>query len=281
MSDAAVAVANLSKVYPVPFQRRAIVAVRDLNLTVPRGQIYGLLGPNGSGKSTTMKIILGLASPTKGRTEIFGCDSRQVESRQRVGFLPESPYFPKYLSATEMLAFYGKLSGLRARSLRARVSEMLEAVGLTDARDRRIGTFSKGMLQRVGLAQAMISDPELLVLDEPTAGVDPAGALQIREIVLGLKRRGKTVLLSSHLLSQVQEICDRVSILANGVLVREGALNELLMLHDQMEIVIESASPELVRELAESAERKGARVIETRRARTSLEQLFLDATQRK
>src|SRR6267143_3245403 len=167
MTEPAVAVISVTKVFPVPFQRRPVVAVRDLNLEVSSGQIYGLLGPNGSGKSTTLKILLGLVSPTLGQTEIFGRDSNLVESREAVGFLPETPYFYKYLTGAETLRFYGKLCGLRRARLRGRVEELLELVGLTGARDRRLGGYSKGMLQRIGLAQALVQEPKLLVLDEP------------------------------------------------------------------------------------------------------------------
>lgn len=279
VSQPAVALTGVTKIFPVPFQRRAVVAVRDLDLQVDAGQIYGLLGPNGSGKSTTLKIILGLVTPTHGRTQIFGQDSDRVASREAVGFLPESPYFYKFLTGEETLRFYGKLCGLRGAALKNRVGEMLELVGLTDARKRRLGGYSKGMLQRIGLAQALIQEPALLVLDEPTAGVDPAGAREIRDLILELKSRGITVLLSSHLLGQVQEICDRIGILANGVLVREGALSDLLGIENQTQIILENASDDLVDEIQTLAGRSGARVIERGRPRTSLERLFLEATQ--
>ena len=279
MTEPAVAVIGVTKVFPVPFQRRSVVAVRDLNLEVSSGQIYGLLGPNGSGKSTTLKIILGLVSPTRGKTEIFGRDSNLVASREAVGFLPESPYFYKYLTGAETLCFYGKLCGLRGARLHSRVEELLELVGLTSARDRRLGGYSKGMLQRIGLAQALVQEPKLVILDEPSAGVDPAGAREIRDLILDLKRRGITILLSSHLLGQVQEICDRVGILANGVLVREGALPDLLAVENQTGVVFENASPKLLLEIETLAAKSGARLIEQSRSRTSLERLFLDATQ--
>ena len=275
----AVALTGITKVFPVPFQRRSVVAVRDLNLEVATGQIYGLLGPNGSGKSTTLKIILGLVPPTRGQSKIFGRDSDRVASRESVGFLPESPYFYKFLTGEETLRFYGKLCGLRGAALKSRVEEMLALVGLTSARKRRLAGYSKGMLQRIGLAQALIQEPALLVLDEPTAGVDPAGAREIRDLILELKTRGITVLLSSHLLGQVQEICDRVGILANGVLVREGALSELLGVENQTQLVLENARPDLLEAIDDLAARSGARVIERGRPRTSLEQLFLEATE--
>ena len=279
MTEPAVAVIGVTKVFSIPLQRRSVVAVRDLNLEVSSGQIYGLLGPNGSGKSTTLKIILGLISPTRGKIEIFGQDSQQVASRESVGFLPENPYFYKYLTGAETLCFYGKLCGLRGAKLRRRVEELLELVGLTSARDRRLGSYSKGMLQRIGLAQAIVQEPKLVVLDEPTAGVDPVGTREIRDLILDLKRRGITILLSSHLLGQMQEICDRVGILANGALVREGALSDLLAIENQTDVVLEDASPRLLCEIETLAAKSGARLIEQSRSRTSLERLFLDATQ--
>ncbi|HEY2139455.1 MAG TPA: ABC transporter ATP-binding protein [Chthoniobacterales bacterium] len=279
MTKPAVTLTGVTKIFPVPFQRRSVVAVRDLNLEVGPGQIYGLLGPNGSGKSTTLKIILGLVTPTRGQARIFGVESAHVASRTSVGFLPESPYFYKFLTGEETLRFYGKLCGLSGRALQGRTDEMLELVGLTNARKRRLGGYSKGMLQRIGLAQALIQEPALLVLDEPTAGVDPAGAREIRDLILELKKRGVTVLLSSHLLGQVQEICDRVGILAGGILVREGALSELLGAENQTQLILENASPDLLASIDQLAARSGARIIERMSPRTSLEQLFLEATE--
>jgi len=277
-AGAAVAVRGLTKVFPIPFHRKSIVAVRDLDLSVQAGEVYGLLGPNGSGKSTTLKIILGLVSPTRGRTEIFGRDSSLVESREAVGFLPENPYFYKYLSGAETLRFFGKLCGLRSRRLEERITELLELVGLTSARDRRLGTYSKGMLQRIGLAQALINEPRLVVLDEPTAGVDPAGSREIRDLIVDLRRRGITVLLSSHLLTQAQEICDRVGILSNGVLVREGQLEDLLAVENRTELVLENAPSELLDDIESLAARAKAKIVARRKSTTTLERLFLDAT---
>jgi ABC-2 type transport system ATP-binding protein len=257
---------------------RGIVAVKDLNLRIEPGEVFGLLGPNGSGKSTTLKIILGLVSPTHGRTEIFGRDSRLVESREAVGFLPENPYFYKYLSGEETLRFFGRLCGLGGARLKEQINELIELVGLTRARKRRLGTYSKGMLQRIGLAQALIHDPRLVILDEPTAGVDPAGSREIRDLILDLKRRGITVLLSSHLLAQAQEICDRVGILADGVLVREGHLQELIAIENQTELVIADASTQLVNEIESVINRSNAKLIECRKSTTTLERLFLEAT---
>src|SRR3954471_646016 len=278
MSEPAVAVERLTKVFPIPFRRQSIIALRDLDLRVEPGEVYGLLGPNGSGKSTTLKIILGLVSPTGGSTKIFGRDSSLVESRQSVGFLPENPYFYKFLTGEETLRFFGKLCRLGGAPLNERVRELLELVGLTNARHQRLGTYSKGMLQRIGLAQALINDPKLVVLDEPTAGVDPAGSRDIRNLIVDLKQRGATVLLSSHLLSQVQEICDRVGILAKGTLVREGRLADLIAIENRSELVLENAPESLLKEIEKLAASSEARVVERRRSTTTLERLFLDAT---
>ena len=278
MSEPAVAVTELTKVFPVPWRRRAVMAVQNLNLRVEPGEVYGLLGPNGSGKSTTLKIILGLVSPTLGQTEIFGRNSHLVESREAVGFLPENPYFYKYLTGSETLRFFGKLCGLSRVSLRKRVDELLELVGLAHARDRRLSGYSKGMLQRIGLAQALINEPKLVVLDEPTSGVDPAGSREIRDLIVDLKRRGITVLLSSHLLAQVQEVCDRVGILAGGVLVREGKLEELIAIENQTELVLQNASDKLLSEIETLAVGSQAKLVAHRRSTTTLERLFLEAT---
>ena len=278
-AEPAVLLTGVTKVFPVPFQRRSVMAVRDLDLEVAPGQIYGLLGPNGSGKSTTLKIILDLVTPTKGRAQIFGRNSTEVASRESVGFLPENPYFYKFLTGEETLRFYGKLCGLRGACLQERIREMLALTGLTNARDRRLAVYSKGMLQRIGLAQALIHEPRLLVLDEPTAGVDPAGARDIRDLILKLRGRGITILLSSHLLGQVQEVCDRIGILANGELIREGVLRDLLGVENQTQLVLRDASPQLVDEIAALAARSGAQVIERGRSQNSLEQLFLEATE--
>ena len=220
-----------------------MTAVSNLTLQVAPGQVYGLLGPNGSGKSTTMKIVLGLVTPTSGSAQIFGRDSRDVESREDVGFLPENPYFYKYLTGEETLRFFGKLCGLSGARLRERSLELLKLVGLENAANRRLGGYSKGMLQRIGLAQALIQEPRLLVLDEPTAGVDPAGSREIRDLILRFKERGITVLLCSHLLGQVQEICDRIGILDHGVLVREGKLEDLISIESQTELILENVGP--------------------------------------
>ena len=277
MSVIPVEIERLTKVFPVPLRRERVVAVHNLSLRVEKGEVYGLLGPNGSGKSTTLKILLGLVTATSGETRVFGEDSSSVRSRRDVGFLPENPYFYKFLTGAETVRFFGKLSGMSGDGLEARVEELLELVGLTDAAARRVGSYSKGMLQRIGLAQALVQDPGLLVLDEPTAGVDPVGSREIRDLILELKARGKTVLLCSHLLSQVQEVCDRVGILARGRLVREGRVEDLLAISDRSEIIVENASTEKLAQLEEAARRLGVRIVSSGRAQTTLENLFLEA----
>ena len=278
MTTPAVRIENLTKFFPVPLRRQRVTAVRNISFEVRPGEVYGLLGPNGSGKSTTLKILLGLVTPNQGRAMIFGQDSRDYHSRRDVGFLPENPYFYKFLTAAETLRFYGKVCGMGGAILNKRIDELIHLVGLEDARDRRIGGFSKGMLQRIGLAQALIQDPRLVVLDEPTAGVDPAGSHQIRDLILDLKKRGKTVLLTSHLLEQVQEICDRVGIMARGEMIREGALADLVSVKNQTEFVIENATPEIRSQIEHLLQNSPAKLLSTRQPQRSLESVFLELT---
>ena len=278
MTTPAVRIENLTKIFPVPLRRQRVTAVRNISFEVRPGEVYGLLGPNGSGKSTTLKILLGLVTPNQGRAMIFGQDSRDYHSRRDVGFLPENPYFYKFLTAAETLRFYGKVCGMGGTILNKRIDELIHLVGLEDARDRRIGGFSKGMLQRIGLAQALIQDPRLVVLDEPTAGVDPAGSHQIRDLILDLKKRGKTVLLTSHLLEQVQEICDRVGIMARGEMIREGALADLVSVKNQTEFVIENATPEIRSQIEILLHNSPAKLLSARQPQRSLESVFLELT---
>lgn len=281
MSDvAAVEVNQLIKDFKGPFRGKKVRAVKNVSLRIAPGEVYGLIGPNGSGKSTTMKAVLGLVRPTSGSCAIFGRDSLKVDSRNEVGFLPENPYFYKHLTAAETVKFYGKLCGMRGLILRNRVEELLELVGLQDARDRRLRGFSKGMLQRIGLAQALVQEPRLVVLDEPTAGVDPVGSRQIRDLILRLKRNGTTVFLCSHLLEQVQEVCDRVGIIHQGTLVKEGRLDDLIALHDRTELVLENPTEELLDQIRTLVDvTHGVELISEGNPRTTLESLFLRETQ--
>ena len=279
----AVSVSHLTKVFKGTLVKGSFTAVKDVSFEVQAGEVYGLIGPNGSGKSTTMKAILGLLAPTKGETSIFGKSSTDVASRRDVGFLPENPYFYKHLTGLETLLFYGRLCGLGGQNLKDRAQDMLKLTGLESAADRRVGGFSKGMLQRLGLAQALIHDPRLLVLDEPTAGVDPAGSRKIRDLILEMKQRGLTVLVTSHLLEQMQEVCDRVGIMAHGNMVREGRLDDLTAVENQTEITLENASAALLAQIEQlvKASGGGAKLLSSGKPRTTLERLFLEATDEK
>lgn len=272
----AVKIDNLVKDFKTSFRRLPVRAVNGVSLEIKAGEVYGLIGPNGSGKSTTMKALLGLVAPTSGSCAIFGRDSLKVDSRNDVGFLPENPYFYKHLTGAETIRFYGRLCGLRGAPLRARIDELLALVGLESARDRRLGGYSKGMLQRIGLAQALVQDPRLVILDEPTAGVDPVGSRQIRDLIFSLRERGITVFLCSHLLEQVQEVCDRVGIIFHGQLVKEGRLDDLIAIEDQTELILENAPPELLARIhALVAAEPATRLVKTGRPRSTLERLFL------
>lgn len=230
--DSAIQVEGLTKTYKTGVRRRTRTAVDGLNLLVPLGQIRGLLGPNGAGKTTTLKSIMGFIRPTAGDIKILGKDARGAAIHRRVGFLPEQPYFYGYLRGDQALDFYGRLCGLDGATRKSRGAELLELVGLTESAHMKLSKYSRGMLQRFGIAQALVGDPDLVILDEPASGLDPIGQKEMRNIVLHLKEAGKTVLLSSHQLSEVEAVCDSVSILDRGRLRREGTLDELLNVSD-------------------------------------------------
>lgn len=225
----AIVIDRLTKVYRSTwFGRPPMPALDGLSLSVQQGEIYGFLGPNGSGKTTTLKILMGLMRATSGSAEILGKPLDDVQIRHRIGFLPEAPYFYEYLTAEEFLAFYGNLAGLERSGLARKITQMLDLVGLAEARTRQLRKFSKGMLQRIGLAQALIHDPELVVLDEPMSGLDPVGRMQVRDLILSLRDQGKTVFFSTHIIPDVEMICDRVAIVVKGKLLAEGRVDELV-----------------------------------------------------
>jgi len=226
-NEAALELNGLTKDYAVGWRGLRLRAIDRLNLRIARGQVYGLLGPNGSGKSTTLRIVLGLLEPTAGQCTVFGIPSQQVEARRSIGYLPESPYYYGFLTGRELVKFYGRMGGLNGERLAARVEEVLAWTGLAAGADRRVETYSKGMLQRIGLAQAIVHEPELVILDEPTAGLDPAGVEAVTGLILNLKAEGKTVLITSHLLAQIAEVCDRIAMLDRGRLVVECAVADL------------------------------------------------------
>jgi len=281
MSEAAVVIENLTKVFKRGVGQKAFTAVKNVSFSVQPGEVYGLIGPNGSGKSTTMKVLLGLLAPNEGRTSIFGMDSQQVESRRAVGFLPENPYFYKHLTGLETVLFFGRLCGLRGKALHDQARELLKLTGLESAADRRLAGYSKGMLQRIGLAQALVHEPRLLVLDEPTAGVDPSGSRRIRDLILDCKARGITVLVTSHLLEQLQEVCDRIGIMSQGRMLREGPIEELISVENQTEFVLEDATPELLRQIKELVAGKpgSGRLVSMGHPHTTLERMFLKVTE--
>ena len=268
--------AGLTKVFKDFWRRDRVVAVRDLNLEVHRGEVYGLLGPNGSGKSTTIKMLLGLLYPTRGRISVFGKAPTDVAVKSRIGFLPEDSYLYRFLNARETLDYYARLFRQPGLMRTERIDRLLEMVGLAHEAKRRVGEYSKGMARRIGLAQALINDPELLILDEPTAGLDPVGTRQIKDVIRDLGKRGKTILLSSHLLADVEDICDRVAILYGGQERASGQTRDLLSQKDQTQITTERLSPETVERIRELVQqREGKNVLEVTSPTDRLESYFL------
>jgi ABC-2 type transport system ATP-binding protein len=269
---AAIKTRGLGKSYRGGLRRRPFTAVEALDLAVPRGQVFGFLGPNGAGKTTTIMMLLGNVRPSRGRGWVLGQPIGDVEAKRRLGFLPEKFQFHDFLQADEFLDLHGKLYGMPPKRRRERIGEALELVGLADRRNSRLSQFSKGMQQRIGLAQALLHEPELVILDEPTSALDPIGRRQVRDIILHLKARGATVFLNSHLLSEIEMTCDHVAILNRGRLVREGTLEQLLAPASVVELQIEGGDDGLraalesvgeVRELGPG--RYEARVADARR----------------
>jgi ABC-2 type transport system ATP-binding protein len=228
VAEAAVRIEGLGKVFRVGFWARKVVAVRDLSLEVRRGEIFGLLGPNGAGKTTTIKVLLGFVRPSRGAAWVGGCPVGTIESRRRLGYLPENPALYEFLRGDEYLIYAGRLSGLGGAEARRRCADLLDKVGLSGRADRPIRRFSKGMVQRLALAQALVHDPEIVVLDEPMSGLDPIGRKDVRDLILKLRDEGRSVLFSSHILSDAEALCDRVGILVDGVLTDCGGLADLV-----------------------------------------------------
>jgi len=276
-SNAVVETSGVTKIFRDFWNREKVAAVTDLDLQVRGDEIYGLLGPNGSGKSTTVKMILGLLHPTRGYIRVLGQHPSNVKIKRRIGFLPEESYLYPFLSAFETLDYYGRLFRQARPVRRARVEMLLDMVGLANVAYRRVGEYSKGMQRRIGLAQALINDPDLLILDEPTSGLDPLGTRLFKDLIVDLGRRGKTVILCSHLLSDVEDVCDRVAILYGGRKRAEGDLAELLSRQDRTQIITErlgEPTVEAVRQVI--AERESKQVLDVTRPRNKLENLFLD-----
>jgi len=241
MPDYVIRTEGLTKIFTDFFNRPRVVAVNNLTLNIERGEVFGLLGPNGSGKTTTIKMLLGFLRPTKGAAELLGRRPGDTRAKKLLGFLPEESYFYRFLTGREILHFYGRLFGMKRAERKRKVDELLETVGLQEAADRRISEYSKGMQRRIGIAQALINDPELIIMDEPTSGLDPMGRADVKNMILDLKARGVTIMLCSHLLSEVESVCTRVAILHNGRLLREGTLKDLLERRDRVQVRISGA----------------------------------------
>ncbi len=275
-SDVIIETRNLTKVYRDFWGRKKVHALKALDLEVRRGEIFGLLGPNGSGKTTTIKLILGLLFPTAGQALVFDRDASDVSKNERIGYLPEESYLYKFLNAEETLDFYGRLFDIPRAVRRQRVADLIEMVGLNWAKRRQLKEYSKGMTRRIGLAQALINDPELIVLDEPTSGLDPMGTREMKDLILKLREEGKTVLMCSHLLADVQDVCDRIAILYQGELKEMGRVDSLLKVRDVTEIRASGLSAVAQEEIRQAIERHQGQVLSLDNPVTTLEDLFVN-----
>ena len=279
MDNSAVRTEGLTKVYKNFWRRKSVPALTNLNLNIGRGEIFGLLGPNGSGKTTTVKLLLGLLFPTSGKSWLLGHSSIDLKVKSKIGFLPEESYLYKFLNAEEILDFYGKLFDIPKIERRLRIDKLIDDVGLHPYRKRQLSQYSKGMLRRIGLAQAIINDPELVILDEPTSGLDPIASREIKDLILDFKRQGKTVILCSHLLADVQNICDRVAILNKGVLQVMGNVRELLSQKDVIEFVVKNLSDKDIQEVEAFIHSRNGNVLSINHPVSTLEELFLTIIQ--
>ena len=275
-----IACAGVTTTFRDFWMRPRVRAVEDVTFEVRRGEIYGLLGPNGSGKSTTIKMLLGLLRPSAGRIAILGKRPRDVATKRLIGYLPEESYLYRFLSGRETLDYYGRLFGLDRRARRDRIDMLLDMVGLEAVQHRPVGEYSKGMQRRIGLAQSLINDPQLLILDEPTSGMDPVGARQIKDLIATLARRGKTVLLCSHLLSDVEDLCDRVAIMYGGKIRSAGTCDELLEQRHATVFEAGEMPDAVVAEVRQLLDRHHIPLTKVEHPRRSLESLFLEVVER-
>jgi ABC-2 type transport system ATP-binding protein len=273
--DVVIETRNLSKVYRDFWGRQKVRALKALDLEVRRGEIFGLLGPNGSGKTTTMKLLLGLLFPTGGEALVLGKPATDVTKNERIGYLPEESYLYRFLNAEETLDFYGRLFDMPAHRRRRRAAELIELVGLSGAKRRQLREYSKGMSRRLGLAQTLINDPELVLLDEPTSGLDPIGTREMKDLILDLKNQGKTVVLSSHQLADVQDVCDRIAILHLGELKELGRVDSLLKVQDEVEFRVAGLSAAAQQEINEVIRRHHGTLLSMESPTMTLEELFL------
>ncbi|MBI3853836.1 MAG: ABC transporter ATP-binding protein [Verrucomicrobia bacterium] len=280
-TEVVVSVRGLTKIFKDFWNRPKARAVDNVDFEVRRGEVFGLLGPNGSGKSTTVKMLLGLLYPTKGHIEVFGHSPRHVATKARIGYLPEESYLYRYLNSRETLDFFGNLFSLSGRERDQRAEQLLDMVGLSQTRTRAVGEFSKGMQRRIGLAQALINDPDLVILDEPTSGLDPIGCREVKDLIVALARRGKTVILSSHLLSDVEDVCDRVVIYYGGRIQAMGTLKELLATPDAIRITTPVLPRETMERVLEVIRKDvGEQKVKIDNPTQNLESYFLDVVQK-
>jgi ABC-2 type transport system ATP-binding protein len=266
----------LSKVYRDFWGRQKVRALKSLDLEIHKGEIFGLLGPNGSGKTTTIKLLLGLLFPTNGQALIFGRDSTDVMKNERIGYLPEESYLYKFLNAEETLDFYGRLFDISPKVRRQRVTELIDMVGLGWAKRRPLKEYSKGMTRRIGLAQALINDPDLLLLDEPTSGLDPIGTREMKDLILRFRDQGKTIVMCSHLLADVQDVCDRIAVLHQGELKELGRVDDLLTMKDVTQIRARRLTDACQKDIRQCIERHNGELLAVEHPTTTLEELFLE-----
>ncbi len=279
-SENVIEIRNLSKVYRDFWGRPKVRALNALSLDIKKGEVFGLLGPNGSGKTTTLKLLLGLLFPTEGEVKILGKSAADVSKNERIGYLPEESYLYRFLNAYETLDFYGRLFNMTAAQRKERSEKLLDLVKLApQSRRRQLKEYSKGMTRRIGVAQALINDPDLVMLDEPTSGLDPLGNRDMKDLILDLKAQGKTVLMCSHLLADVQDVCDRIAILYGGELKVMGRVDELLKAQDETQIRSSKLSDAALKEVQEVLKRHDANVINIDQPTASLEDLFLKTVQ--
>ncbi|MBS0261920.1 MAG: ABC transporter ATP-binding protein [Planctomycetes bacterium] len=273
--DIVIQTRNLTKIYRDFWGRKKVKALNSLSMEVKKGEVFGLLGPNGSGKTTTLKLLLGLLFPTEGEVTILGKPATDVTKNEHIGYLPEESYLYRFLNAEETLDFYGKLFDIPANVRRDRAKKLIERVGLTKARRRQLKEYSKGMTRRIGLAQALINEPDLILLDEPTSGLDPIGSRDMKDLIVELKKEGKTVVMCSHLLADVQDVCDRIAILEGGELKVFGKVQELLKDTGVTQIKTSRLTDAAVKDVRDVLARHGAQVMEVDHPTANLEELFI------
>lgn len=279
-SQPVIQIKNLTKIYRDFWGRKKVRALNSLSLDVKKGEVFGLLGPNGSGKTTTMKLLLGLLFPTEGEISVLGKPASDVSKNEWIGYLPEESYLYRFLNAEETLDFYGRLFDMSPQQRKERSNQLIELVGLQNARKRQLKEYSKGMTRRIGLAQALINNPDLILLDEPTSGLDPLGSRDMKDLIVKLKNEGKTVVMCSHLLADVQDVCDRIAILYAGELKELGRVEDLLKEQHETELLTSKLSPEAVADIETVLAKHNAKLLRHGHPTNSLEDLFLKTVQK-